>query len=130
MTTTIPRTARESGCTTADPASTTPGLDSIIRRDPDIVDRMFDYLLSTMPDLRERAAELAKAEHQLRSEFRASRGLHVRAPARDDERDEMRRQVLEFPPTTSAREVARRVGVSRSTVCRYRHDAGVSHPAP
>lgn len=106
--------------------SPTPCLDRIIERDPDIVDRMFDYLLQQMPELAGRVGELAKAERALRSEFKASRGLHVRSPQADDRR-ELRAAVLSYPPGTSAGQVAREHGISAITVRRIR--ASAAHPA-
>ncbi|MEY4906715.1 MAG: hypothetical protein RL260_433 [Pseudomonadota bacterium] len=108
--------------------SPTPALDRIIQRDPDIVDRMFDYLLQQMPELAGRAGELAKAERALRTEFRASRGLHVRSP-RDDERVEILEQVRNYPIGTSNGAIARQLGVSRETVRRARLSIA-AHAAP
>lgn len=132
MRTTTTRSAAPIPPTTAERTSPTPGLDRIILESPDIVDRLFDYLLTTMPDLRARVTELAQAEHALRSEYRASRGLHIRAPDSDAERAELLERVLAYPKTVCASEVARQCGVSRATVYRWRHEqsAAMSHAAP
>lgn len=108
--------------------SLTPGLDRIIQRDPDIVDRLFAYLLEQMPELSGHAAELSKAERALRTEFRAERGVHVRSP-RDDERREIRDRVRQYPAGTTCLTIARELGVSRWTVMRVRQSMeGVQIP--
>jgi CRP-like cAMP-binding protein len=107
--------------------SPTPGLDRLIERDPDIVDRMFDYLLQQMPELAGRAGELAKAERALRTEFRRHRGLHVRSP-KSDETAEIRAKVQAYPIGTSKNAIARDLGISRMTVYRILAAAGVSAP--
>lgn len=122
-------TAKPVKATTAAAISPTPALDRIIRRDPDIVDRMFDYLLQQMPELAGRAAELDRAEQALRDEFRARRGLHVRSPRRDDERQEIIDKVASYPSSVTHLSVALALGVSKATVRRIRSMLG-AHTAP
>lgn len=117
-------TAKPGKAPTAAAISPTPGLDRIIQRDPDIVDRLFAYLLQQMPELSSRTAELASAERAVRSEFRAERGLHVRSP-RDDERQEIRDKIRQYPAGTTCLTIARELGVSRWTVMRARQSMDV-----
>ncbi|WP_343593816.1 Mor transcription activator family protein [Paracidovorax wautersii] len=97
-----------------------PQLDALIEQEPDLVDRIFDYLVRELPELSGgRAQEVKKA---LRAEFR---GEEVYIPARDaTARQRMVAQVLTLFNGRNAREVARELRISRATVYRYIKQAG------
>lgn len=84
---------------------------------PDLVDRLFEYLIELLPELRGSAATMERAEQQLRKEFA---GQDVYIPARSSvDKAEERRQVLRLWNGRNATGVARTLGISRATV--YRH---------
>jgi hypothetical protein len=77
--------SRAPAATPAPTRSPTPGLDALVAVDPDLVDRIFDYVVQLMPEIAARKAELKKA---LRHEFAGERS-YVRQ--RDAEVDPLRR---------------------------------------
>lgn len=79
--------------------------------DPDLVDRIFDYVLVMLPEIAERAAEVKDA---VREEFR-----HERVYIRGDKRQALARRVLALFNGRNASEVARALNISRASV--YRH---------
>lgn len=84
---------------------------------PDLVDRMFEYLIEMLPELRGSAAAVERVEQQLRSEF-AGQDVYIPAKSLVGKAEE-RRQVLRLWNGRNATSVARSLGISRSTV--YRH---------
>lgn len=90
-----------------------------MEREPDLVDRIFDYLLETLPH--SSAAEIRAAavglKTDLRAEFGGRHGWVYSVPR--TQRQERVRKVLELFNGRNATEVARRIGVSRATVYRY-----------
>lgn len=84
---------------------------------PDLVDRMFDYLVDLVPELRGSPATVERVQQQLRREFA---GQEAYIPARSPmDKVEMRRQVLRLWNGRNATAVARTLGISRASV--YRH---------
>lgn len=84
---------------------------------PDLVDRMFDYLVELLPELRGSPAIVERVQQQLRSEFA---GQDAYIPARSPvDKAEMRRQVLRLWNGRNAASVARILSISRATVYRY-----------
>lgn len=84
---------------------------------PDLVDRMFEYLIELLPELRGSAASVERVEQQLRKEFA---GQDVYIPVRSSvDKAEERREVLRLWNGRNASSVARMLGISRATV--YRH---------
>lgn len=84
---------------------------------PDLVDRMFDYLVDLLPELRGSPATVERVQQQLRREF-ASQAAYISARSPVDKAEE-RRQVLRLWNGRNATAVARTLGISRATV--YRH---------
>ena len=84
---------------------------------PDLVDRMFDYLVDLLPELRGSPATVERVQQQLRREF-ASQAAYIPARSSVDKAEE-RRQVLRLWNGRNATAVARTLGISRATV--YRH---------
>lgn len=84
---------------------------------PDLVDRMFEYLVDLLPELRGSPAIVERVQQQLRSEFA---GQDAYIPARSPvDKAEMRRQVLRLWNGRNAASVARMLSISRATVYRY-----------
>lgn len=82
--------------------------------DPDLVDRIFEYLLSEFPELG--GEQFDRARQAVRDEFR---GEEVYIPSRPaSERQRLAQQVLALFNGRNAREVARRLRISRATVYR------------
>lgn len=101
--------------------SKTPKLDALVDKTPDLVDRIFDYLVEVVPAMREHAADL-KAE--VRAEFGGER-QYVKFDA--ELRQSQRMQaVLRLFDGRNATEVARALGISRPTVYRYLKQAGTA----
>ena len=98
----------------------TPELDKLIRAEPDLVDRIFDYILSD-PNLAQglqahvegRVAELKKA---VRAEFKGEECYIAGRPA--TARQEQVARILALFNGRNSSEVARRLQISRSTVNR------------
>lgn len=105
--------------------SPTPQLTALLQADPDLVDRIFDYLLTEIPGFAAECnpARLTRLKTAVRSEFagreRVSVGLWTPAGRRDTAS-----QVLALFNGRNAREVARSLGISRASVYRYLKQAG------
>lgn len=96
-----------------------PKLQQLIQTDPDLVDRIFDYILQELPSLKPRMAEM-KAE--VRAEFQ---GEECYIPMRGaTDRQQRVQQVLALFNGRNASDVARRLQISRSTVYRLLKQPG------
>lgn len=85
--------------------------------DPDLVDRIFDYLVELLPDITARAPEVKAA---IRDEF-GGEEVYVRsgqAMQRAQRSRQTASEVLAMFNGRNATEVARRLGISRATVYR------------
>lgn len=91
----------------------TPHIQPEILRDPDLVDRIFDYILAELPDLRERVDAL-KAD--VRAEFKGEE-CYIPSIAATDRQARVQ-QVLALFNGRNASEVARRLQISPATVYR------------
>lgn len=89
---------------------------------PDLVDRMFEYLIELLPELRGSAEAVERIEQQLRSEF-AGQDVYIPAKSLMSKAEE-RRQVLRLWNGRNATSVARSLGISRATVYRYLKQPG------
>lgn len=92
--------------------------------DPDLVDRIFEYLVAEVPAMKEAAAlgRLADMKLAVRHEFSGDRqriGRQTEAGRRD-----LACSILAMFNGRNATEVARRLGVSRSTVYRMLKQSG------
>ena len=99
----------------------TPELSRLIAAEPDLVDRIFDYILSdpalaaAMQRVSQAApgpAGMAKLKTAVRAEFSGERVRISRRP------NDVHLQVLALFNGRNATEVARRLGISRATVYR------------
>jgi len=81
--------------------------------DPDLVDRIFDYILAEMPELHKAVIAL---KPQVRAEFNGERCyITTNTPS---ERQQLVQQVLSQFNGRNATEIARRLQISRATVYR------------
>lgn len=92
--------------------------------EPDLVDRIFDYLLQEVPGFADavRASKLAEMKNSVRAEFEGDRQRI--SPRNAAGRRDQAVQVLSLFNGRNAREVARRLGISRATVYRILKQAG------
>jgi len=105
-------------------APPTPKLDALIQADPDLVDRIFDYILSDpmLAAAIQKGAQadkttVSKLKTAVRAEFRGEECYIAGRPA--TARQEQVSQVLALFNGRNASEVARRLQISKRTV--YRH---------
>jgi len=88
--------------------------------DPDLVDRIFEYLLAEFPQIA--GKKLEESKRAVREEFRGERPyVALRGTT---ERQQQAQQVLALFNGRNAREVARRLGISKPTVYRRLKQAG------
>lgn len=97
--------------------SPTPELDARIKADPDLVDRIFEYLLKEFPQIA--VLQLETTKRAVREEF-AGQEAYVQARPRE----RVAAQVLALFNGRNASEVARRLGIGRATVYRCIKQAG------
>lgn len=92
----------------------TPPAAAELFRDPDLVDRIFEYLLSEFPQIA--GDRFDQAKRAVRDEFRGEEVyIAARAPT---ERQRLVQEVLSLFNGRNAAEVARRLRISRATVYR------------
>jgi DNA-binding NarL/FixJ family response regulator len=96
------------------------GLQTLLEASPDLVDRIFDYVVELLPEIAPgRVAELKAAA---REEFAGERCyINERSPT---DRQQLVADVLALFNGRNASEVARRLNISRATVYRYIKQAG------
>jgi len=111
----------------------TPKLSALARSEPDLVDRIFEYIFSD-PALAAAVRMHAQAQHgneaanvdhiktAVRAEFRGEMFYVASRP--DTERQKIVAQTLALFNGRNATEVARRLGIGRTTVYRYLKQAG------
>lgn len=94
-------------------------LQDLLAAEPDLVDRIFDYLLAEFPQLAGDAARVRRAQTAVRAEFA---GEEVYIQKRSSK--EIAAEVLRMFDGRNATEVARRLRIHRATVYRYLKQAG------
>lgn len=94
-------------------------LQALLDAEPDLVDRIFEYLLSEFPQLAGDAARVRKAQSAVRAEFAGEEVYIPKRASRD-----LASEVLQYFNGRNATEVARRLGISRRTVYRYLKQPG------
>lgn len=87
--------------------------------DPDLVDRIFDYLLVLMPEIADQQAEMKRA---IRDEFGSERAYIRRRSVADP--NPLAHAVLSIFNGRNASEVARVLKISRATVYRLLKQPG------
>ena len=94
-------------------------LQDLIDANPDLVDRIFEYLIDQMPQLAGDAASLRRAKAAVRAEFAGEETYIQKRSSK-----ELAGEVLHLFNGRNATEVARKLGVGRATVYRYIKQAG------
>jgi Mor family transcriptional regulator len=100
--------------------SPTPQLQALIEQEPDLVDRIFTYLLEQFPQMR--GEDIAEAKAAVREEFAGEGAYIARRPA--TERQQLAAQVLQRFNGRNASEVARELKISRASVYRLLKQPG------
>lgn len=94
-------------------------LQALLAAEPDLVDRIFEYLLAEFPQLAGDAARVEKAQAAVRAEFAGEEVYIQKRSSRD-----IAGEVLRLFNGRNATEVARRLQIHRATVYRYLKQAG------
>lgn len=94
-------------------------LQQLLEAHPDLVERIFDYLLEEFPQLAGDQPRLKKAEAAVRAEFAGSEVYLQKRKGQD-----LAAEVLRLFNGRNASEVARRLGIHRATVYRYLKQPG------
>jgi transcriptional regulator of acetoin/glycerol metabolism len=96
----------------------TPQLEALIAKDPDLVDRVFEYLLSECPEFLRHVTgdRIEEAKQAVRDEFAGQEVYIAARPAGSGE--ELAFEVLSLFNGRNATEVGRRLDISRATVYR------------
>lgn len=94
-------------------------LQKLLAAEPDLVDRIFDYLLSEFPQLAGDVGRVQRAQSAVRAEF-AGEEVYIQKRSSHDIAEE----VLRLFNGRNATEVARRLGIHRATVYRYLKQPG------
>ncbi len=90
-----------------------PTLEEMIKAKPDLVDRIFEYILTEMPSI---AASVEKHKEAVRAEFKGEKCYIAARPP--TVRQQTAAQVLALFNGRNATEVARRLGIGKATVYR------------
>lgn len=105
------------------PTSKPPALKDLIAAEPDLVDRIFDYLLAEFPQIAGLPADkIDSTKTAVRAEFRGEECYIAGRPA--TVRQQTVAQVLALFNGRNATEVARRLQISRATVYRVLKQPG------
>lgn len=103
----------------------TTDLQRLLAAEPDLVDRIFDYVASLLPELGARGQRIAEAKDAVRAEFAGCDAYIARRRGRGARPDpEVVQEILTLFNGRNASEVARRLGVSRATVYRVLKQPG------
>lgn len=94
-------------------------LQQLLEACPDLVDRIFDYLLEEFPQLAGDAARLKKVEAAVRAEFAGSEVYLQKRKGQG-----LAAEVLRLSNGLNVSEVASRLGIHRATVYRYLNQPG------
>ena len=94
-------------------------LQALLDAEPDLVDRIFEYLLAEFPQLAGNPDKVHHAQVAVRAEF-AGAEVYIQKRANQA----LAFDVLRLFDGRNASEVARRLGVSRRTVYRYLKQPG------
>ena len=97
----------------------TPKLTALIQAEPDLVDRIFDYIMAELPQI---AASVQKHKAAVRAEFKGEECYIASRPP--TARQHTTAQVLALFNGRNATEVARRLQISRATVYRVLKQPG------
>jgi len=98
----------------------TPKLDAMVQAEPDLVDRIFEYLLREFPQITGLKAEGIR--QAVRDEYRGEKVWVAKRPP--SERQRQAQQVLALFNGRNATEVARQLHIGRATVYRILKQSG------
>lgn len=104
----------------AQPLQATPNLQALIAQEPDLVDRIFDYLVGCVPEMR--SVDLSGHKAAVRDEFAGAREF-IRSNRSQRSKD-LADEVLRKFNGRNATEVARELGITRPSVYRILKRAG------
>lgn len=100
-------------------------LQRLLEAEPDLVDRIFDYVVELLPEITSKGHRLADVKAAVRDEFA---GTETYIPKRKGERSrlapDLAAKVIVLFNGRNATEVARRLQISRATVYRVLKQAG------
>ncbi len=99
--------------------SPTPRVDALVRLEPDLVDRIFDYLVELLPEIADHQCDVKR---KIRNEFGGDRGVVRRRGFGD--RNPLIDEVARMFNGRNATEVARQLRIGRATVYRLLKVAG------
>lgn len=99
-------------------------LAALIQAEPDLVDRIFDYILAEFPQI---SASVQKHKAAVRAEFKGEECYIAGKPA--TARQQQVSQVLALFNGRNASEVARRLQIGRTTVYRVLKQHGHTKPS-
>jgi len=103
-------------------------LQALLTAEPDLVDRIFDYILAEFPQIAGQPPEkIATTKAAVRAEFKGEECYIAARPV--TERQQTVSQVLALFNGRNATEVARRLRLSRATVYRMLKQPGQSKPS-
>lgn len=94
-------------------------LKALLAENPDLVDRIFEYLIAEFPQLAGDSSRLQKAQTAVRAEF-AGEEIYIQKRSSRV----IAAEVLRLFNGRNATEVARRLDIDRSTVYRHIKQAG------
>ena len=102
------------------------GLQKLLNQNPDLVERMFDYLVQQMPELQQHMERLDAVQRELRGEFGGQVGWISEKSQAEKEAAQVEKmqQVLHLMNGRNATQVARHLRISRASVYRYLKQAG------
>ena len=110
------------------PASQPPTLKDLIAAEPDLVDRIFDYILAEFPQIAGQPPDkIATTKAAVRAEFKGEECYIAARPP--TARQQLVAQVLALFNGRNATEVARRLHISRATVYRVLKQPGKNKPS-
>ena len=101
------------------PKDPTPKLTAMIAAEPDLVDRIFDYILAELPEV---AASVQKHKDAVRAEFHGEKCWIAARPA--TVKQQTVSKVLSLFNGRNATEIARQLQISRATVYRVLKQPG------
>lgn len=102
------------------PTDPTPRLTATLQASPDLIDRIFDYIVAEFPQMADQAPKL---KDKARQEFAGEESYIAARPA--TQRQQQVNQVLALFNGRNATEVARRLQISRASVYRFLKQPGV-----
>ena len=106
----------------------TPKLQDLLKAEPDLVDRIFDYILAGLPQIAGQPPnKIATTKAAVRAEFKGEECYIAARP--QTVRQQTVTQVLALFNGRNATEVARRLQISRATVYRVLKQPGPAKPS-